>query len=542
MLAGLLSVLLAFATSPAGTTREDGYASKALGGRLPFTVYLPSGYGTSGKRYPVIYFLHGLPASPYAYRGSGFIARALEERGAGAIIVSPQGARDGDHDPEYLDWGPGRNWETAIAEELPRYVDSRYRTIRDRRARALVGLSAGGYGATLLALHHLERFSAIESWSGYFRPTDPSGRFDLDLGSEVANAQARPHTFVRSLRAAFRRRPTFFAFYVGSRDSRFRVDNERLDAELTAARVPHLFRVYPGAHEQSLWTAHAADWIELALGHLRRARAAADPAALVPASFHQIEEGPAGGSIWQGPIPDPGVPALRRPALVYLPPNAARGKRYPVVYLLEGFPGSPYEFSDGLQLADEADTAIANGDVPGFIAVVPPAGVTARYNGEWTGTWENYVVDDVVPWVDLHLPTEAAPAGRAIAGLSAGGYGAVDIGLRHPTVFGTLEAWSGYFHPFRDGSLRRANRAELRAHDPSALAREKAKQLRRLGTHFFLSSGTTADQVSAGLARRFAAELASLGLPYELWLRPGGHDGRFWRAQLGPALRYALLR
>jgi S-formylglutathione hydrolase FrmB len=43
---------------------------------------------------------------------------------------------------EYLDWGTGRNWETAIAHELPRYVDARYRTIRDRRGRAFVGLSA----------------------------------------------------------------------------------------------------------------------------------------------------------------------------------------------------------------------------------------------------------------------------------------------------------------------------------------------------------------------------------------------------------------
>ena len=63
------------------------------------------------------------------------------------------------------DWGPGRNWETAIAKEVPAYVDGRFRTIADRRGRALVGLSAGGYGAVLVALHHLSDFSAVESWS-----------------------------------------------------------------------------------------------------------------------------------------------------------------------------------------------------------------------------------------------------------------------------------------------------------------------------------------------------------------------------------------
>ena len=87
----------------------------------------------------------------------------------------PQGARGGDTDPEYLDQGPGRKWATAIAAELPRVIDARYRTIASRQGRALIGLSAGGYGAMHLALDHLATFSVVESWSGYFHPTDPTG-------------------------------------------------------------------------------------------------------------------------------------------------------------------------------------------------------------------------------------------------------------------------------------------------------------------------------------------------------------------------------
>ena len=251
-----------------GETLEDSYSSRALQGRLRFAIYLPQGYGQSGTRYPVVYFLHGLPASPYAYRGIGFVVQALETAHLRAIVVAPQGARDGDADPEYLDWGPGRNWETAIASELPRYVDSHYRAIEARRGRALVGLSAGGYGAVLLALHHLGSFSVVESWSGYFRPTNPSGTSRLDLGSAAANGRASAHALVGGLRAAFRQDPTFFAFYVGSEDKRFRAENEQLDAELRAAGIPHLFRIYPGAHEQTVWQAHAVDWLTLALKHL----------------------------------------------------------------------------------------------------------------------------------------------------------------------------------------------------------------------------------------------------------------------------------
>jgi S-formylglutathione hydrolase FrmB len=250
-----------------GSLLERSFASKALRGRLAVEIYLPPGYARSTARYPVVYFLHGLPASPYAFRGIAPFVRGPDVAGGEAIFVAPQGARDGD-DPEYLDWGPGRNWETAIGSELPRYVDAHFRTIAGRRGRALVGLSAGGYGAVLLALHHLGAYSVMESWSGYFHPTNRHGDAPLDLGSTAANRRASAHSFVSSLRRAFRGRPTFFAFYVGRGDKPFRAENRRLHRELLAARVPHVFELYAGAHEQTLWNSHAVAWLRLALVHL----------------------------------------------------------------------------------------------------------------------------------------------------------------------------------------------------------------------------------------------------------------------------------
>jgi S-formylglutathione hydrolase FrmB len=267
-----LAVAPAFAGAtsipPHGQTLDVGFRSVAVRGNLRLAVYLPPGYDTSGLRYPVVYFLHGLPAGATSYRGITFLRLALEQSGRGALIVAPQGARSGDTDPEYLDRGPGRRWETAVSSEVPAYVDAHFRTIRDRRARAIVGLSAGGYGAVLVALHHLARFSVVESWSGYFHPTDPGGTHILDLGSSARNAHASAHAFVSSLRSAFGRRPTFFAFYVGRGDDRFRDENEQLNRELVAARVPHLFELYRGGHAPSVWSAHARAWLDLALDHL----------------------------------------------------------------------------------------------------------------------------------------------------------------------------------------------------------------------------------------------------------------------------------
>jgi enterochelin esterase-like enzyme len=259
----------------------------------------------------------------------------------------------------------------------------------------------------------------------------------------------------------------------------------------------------------------------------------------LPAGFHRIGTGPDGGVVAQGWIPNRVVPRFFRATVVYLPPGYDPARRYPVVYLLQGFPGSPYQYVDGIDLPAYADPRIAAGILPAFIAVVPPAGIDA-YHGDWTGVWEQYLVHDVVPWADANLPTIPGRAGRILAGLSAGGYGAVDIGLRHPFLFSTLEAWSGYFRPLRAGALVHAGTAGLNAHDPSLLVRREAPLLHRLRTRIFLSCGTTHDRATAAETRAFSAELRTLRLPHRLWLAPGGHDGRLWRAQLTAALAYAV--
>jgi len=236
--------------------------SVALGGRAHALVVLPPGYDDGSRRYPVVYFLHGLPAGPSSYRSTRWLQQAADAAGR-AILVLPQGARAGDADPEYRDWGPGRNWETFVARELPRYVDAHFRTIAARRGRAIVGLSAGGYGAAAIGLAHLGTYAVVESWSGYFHPTNPAGTAPI-----AAGPHSNVHGLVARLAADERRRPTFVGFYVGSGDARFRAENERLDRELDAARIPHAFAIYPGGHETRLWRTHARAWLRLALRHL----------------------------------------------------------------------------------------------------------------------------------------------------------------------------------------------------------------------------------------------------------------------------------
>ena len=131
------------------------------------------------------------PPSPSSYQQNAFVAAALASAGEKAIVVAPQGARDADSDREYLDWDAAEDWPQAISRDLPACIDARFHTIAGRYGRALVGLSAGGYGAMNIGLRNLDQFGAVQSWSGYFVATNPAGTKVLNLGSEQANAAAR---------------------------------------------------------------------------------------------------------------------------------------------------------------------------------------------------------------------------------------------------------------------------------------------------------------------------------------------------------------
>jgi S-formylglutathione hydrolase FrmB len=252
----------------------------------------------------------------------------------------------------------------------------------------------------------------------------------------------------------------------------------------------------------------------------------------------QAAVGPGGGTLWNGRIPNRYEPWDTRTSDVYLPPGYDPSRRYPVLYLLHGLEGSPSEYWDSLRLVDRLDALVAAGSQP-FVVVTPVGGQIVHPNaGEWAGGWEEYVVHDVVPWVDAHVSTIASPRGRALEGLCAGGYGAVDIGLRHPGIFGTLGSWEGYFTPFRDGPFVHATPAELAAHDPTVLVRREAPELRRAGVRLYVSAGGNHGPVRSAWTVAFARELTALHVGHELWRMPARDRGHFWSATVPSALAY----
>ena len=246
----------------AGTTQSISVASAALGGRRQSViVYLPSGYAQHPtKRYPVFYLLHGFPGRPAAFLQTvrmGVVEDILlaKHKIRPVILVMPFGSTGTFADKEWAN-GTGRNegWETFVARDLVRAVDSRYRTIQSGNGRALGGLSEGGYGALNIGLHHPGLYKVLESWSGYVRADNVRSIFGSDpqrlaLNSPLADLPRRA--------AALRAAGTFVWFYSGRRD-RLQPQNAAFASALSRARIPHRYFAVSGGHNWSLWRGNAS--------------------------------------------------------------------------------------------------------------------------------------------------------------------------------------------------------------------------------------------------------------------------------------------
>ena len=192
----LTLLLLLLAARPAraqGRVVDARFVSPALGAAKDVVVYLPPSYGASGaRRYPVLYYLHGMWGGERDWTRAGRLGAVMDSlvrRGAAeAIVVMP----DGD-DGWYTTWNvlaalsgcaervpaaepaerycvPWARYDEYVARDLVAWVDSTYRTLPTRAHRGVGGLSMGGYGAVALALAYPDVFRAAASHSGALAP------------------------------------------------------------------------------------------------------------------------------------------------------------------------------------------------------------------------------------------------------------------------------------------------------------------------------------------------------------------------------------
>jgi enterochelin esterase family protein len=140
-----------------------------------------------------------------------------------------------------------------------------------------------------------------------------------------------------------------------------------------------------------------------------------------------------------------------RDVFVYLPPNYEEDKFYPSVYVLTGFTGrGKMLLNDAAftpNFAQRMDKLINDGTIKPMIAVLPDCltryGGSQYINSSATGNYEDYLIKEIVPFVDANVRTIKNRNSRAVMGKSSGGYGALMMAMRHSDIFGLACSTSG---------------------------------------------------------------------------------------------------
>jgi enterochelin esterase-like enzyme len=233
-------------------------------------------------------------------------------------------------------------------------------------------------------------------------------------------------------------------------------------------------------------------------------------------------------------------------ALVYLPPQyfANPTQRFPVVYLLHGSPGMPVDWLRGGGAAHAGYLAARAGH--------PQILVMPHLSRDWLDDSEcvdgahmlveTYVVHDLVPSIDAQLRTEADRGHRAVAGMSAGGYCALNLGLRHRDLFGVIVDMSGYTHPSHSGGMpslfgRQPDLRDLVAANSPDVYVDSLPAAP--STRVFLVCGTS-DHVALKQLASLRDRLRGRGFDVTWTTRPGGHTYGVWRPGLVNALNWTF--
>ena len=183
---------------------------------------------------------------------------------------------------------------------------------------------------------------------------------------------------------------------------------------------------------------------------------------------------------------------------------------------------------------------MAEGRMKPVILVMPAGSRSFLADQEWAdgirpgSGWETFVARDLVAAIDVRYRTITAAGGRGIAGLSEGGYGALNIGLHHPGEFGVLESWSGYMTADPIPAIFGRSPAVRAYNSPLAWAPKVASLLRACHTYIWLYSGTSDSLLAQN--RAFAAELSALGIVHRFFETAGRHNWGLWRQLMPLAL------
>ena len=227
--------------------------------------------------------------------------------------------------------------------------------------------------------------------------------------------------------------------------------------------------------------------------------------------------------------------------------DASRTTRYPVLYLLHGLDG---HYSDWVQRTNLAEYASDYS-----LIIVMPEGNDGWYTDSATvatDKYESYILKELLPDVETRYRTIEARYGRAIAGLSMGGYGAIKFGLKAPQTFVFAASLSGAFGVTRfsekdipdnwQDSIKLfgpVGSETRKANDIFDLIRNLAPDRIRFLPYFYFDCGTEDSTLIFPYNRELSALMYEKKIPHEFREMPGDHSWAYWDRQVQEVLRVA---
>lgn len=268
----LLNSLLANSQTKTPPKNDNGYAldavnknygqyftfkSDTMNKAFPVLVFVPENYEKSKKEFPVVYMLHGMNNSPFTEEGirsmyntkTGFKEAANDFQ---VVIVCPLvGNKSYLNSPVNTE----DKYASLIAYELVRFVESKFRVIKNRENRILAGFSMGAYGAVSLLCRYPDIFSGALGRGGAYDSKTLIEELHWDdalnkgvLGSYWQNQQHHHlNSCLNLLNRLKERKDVFFVIEIG-RDDFLYPTNTKLEAKLKTLALPYIYAEYPGGH------------------------------------------------------------------------------------------------------------------------------------------------------------------------------------------------------------------------------------------------------------------------------------------------------
>lgn len=237
--------------------------SKILKGERKFAVYLPPDYETSSRSYPVLYLLHGYTDDQTGWVQFGEVQhiadKAINEGTATPMIIIMPDADTGL--PGYTNAISGNwNYEDFFFEEFMPHVEGRFRIKKKKQFRAVAGLSMGGGGSFLYALHRPDLFSSAAPLSAWMGPqtleemNDFAKRENMKFEEKNFNAFLERNNPLKLVDQMSKETLNSVRWYIDCGDDDFLYEaNSLMHIKLRKKEVNHEFRIRDGGHTWTYW-------------------------------------------------------------------------------------------------------------------------------------------------------------------------------------------------------------------------------------------------------------------------------------------------